>query len=93
MPRKSNGGDRGNVYDRRERKLWLMGARTSVKYGHAPYGGDGSQVKCVHCRQPQTMETLEADRIVPGSKGGTYRWDNVQPACRPCNASRGDGVM
>lgn len=92
MPRRSNGGDRGNAYDRRERKLWLIGAKLSVKYGRAPFGGDGHTVKCVHCRKPLTLETLTADRILPGSMGGTYRWGNVQPACLPCNSSRGDKV-
>jgi 5-methylcytosine-specific restriction endonuclease McrA len=92
MPRRSNGGDRGNSYDRRERKLWLIGAKSSVKYGQAPFGGDGCHVDCVHCGKPLTIAELTADRILPGSMGGTYRWDNVQPSCLPCNASRGDTV-
>lgn len=93
MARKCNGGDRGNTYDRTERKLWLIGARGSSKYGPAPFGGDGTKVDCVHCNAALTMATLEADRILPGSKGGTYRWNNVQPSCRTCNASRGDAPM
>lgn len=88
--RKSNGGGRGSSYDRRQRKLWLIGARKSDKYGMAPFGGNGQTVACVHCGHSLTLETLEADRILPGAHGGTYHYPNVQPSCRPCNASRGD---
>jgi hypothetical protein len=34
--------------------------------------------------------TLEADRIIAGAAGGSYRRENIIPACRSCNASRGD---
>lgn len=54
------------------------------------FGGDGEKVPCIHCHRMLTFETVEADRIVPGSKGGTYRRTNVQPSCRQCNASRND---
>ncbi len=51
--------------------------------------GDGSSCECVHCGTGLTYETVEADRIVPG---GSYRRDNVQPACRGCNARRSDNA-
>lgn len=56
----------------------------------AGFGGDGEKVACVHCGLMLDFETVEADRIVPGSRGGSYRRENVQPACRQCNASRRD---
>lgn len=33
--------------------------------------------------------TVTPDRIVPGCRGGTYRHDNIRPACLPCNMSTG----
>ena len=42
---------------------------------------------CVWCKVQLTYETVEADRIVPG---GSYRRDNIQASCRPCNLARSD---
>lgn len=33
-----------------------------------------------------TASALTIDRIVPGCQGGTYRRDNVRPACGKCNS-------
>jgi hypothetical protein len=41
----------------------------------------------VHCAEDLTFDLIEADRIYPG---GSYRRENVQPSCRPCNISRSD---
>lgn len=80
MPRK--GGDaRGNSRDRAARKLWMLATF-----------GNGAECECVHCGDTLNYETVEADRVVPGNHGGTYRRDNVQPSCRPCNASRADNL-
>jgi hypothetical protein len=73
------GGDkRGNAAARRARKHWML--RT---------WGDGHTCPCVHCSEALTYDTVEADRIVPG---GSYRHDNVQPACRSCNLERSDNA-
>lgn len=83
-----NGGDhRGSAASRRARKNWLLGAVADRKLGWAPFGGNGTEVPCVFCREPLTFATVEADRIVPG---GPYARNNVQPACRPCNLARSD---
>lgn len=75
LARKRPGGEkRGNAADRRRRKLWMLA-----------HFGNGTTCPCVHCQQPLTYDTVEADRIIPG---GSYRRDNVQPACRACNAAR-----
>lgn len=71
---RAGGEKRGNSRDRRIRKLWMLAAY-----------GDGLACPCVHCGTSLGYATVEADRIVPG---GTYRRDNVQPACRPCNSRR-----
>lgn len=30
------------------------------------------------------------DHVVPRSRGGEHRWENVVAACRPCNSRKGD---
>jgi len=87
---KRAGGDkRGSAASRRARKNWMLGLIRDPRLGWAPFGGNGSTVDCVHCHQPQTFQTVEADRIVPG---GPYARHNVQPACRACNLSRSDNT-
>jgi hypothetical protein len=52
------------------------------------FGGDGSEVDCYwKCGRKLNVYIVEADRIVPG---GSYRRDNIVPACRPCNLARSD---
>lgn len=78
--RRSNGPDRGNATARRARKQFLLD-----KFGN------GVTVECaLGCGAVLTKETLTVDRIIPGSLGGSYRRDNVQPACDYCNKSRKD---
>lgn len=45
--------------------------------------------RCYRCGALLTAETLTVDRIIPGCKGGTYRRDNIRPACGPCNSETG----
>lgn len=33
--------------------------------------------------------TVTVDRIIPGCRGGTYRRDNIRPACTDCNSETG----
>lgn len=76
-----NGGDkRGSAAARRARKMWFLSPVSG-------FGGNGVTVPCVHCAARLTFDLIEADRINPG---GSYRRDNVQPSCRPCNISRSD---
>lgn len=75
MPR--NGGDcRGSAERRRARKRELLAIF-----------GDGETCPCVWCGCELTFATLEQDRI---EAGGAYVIENLQPACRFCNASRGN---
>lgn len=77
---------RGNHSDRHRSKLWLLSPE-------AGFGGDGIMVKCVHgCGTTLTLNTVQRDRIVPGSQGGRYVRSNLQPACRPCNTARSDNT-
>jgi hypothetical protein len=36
--------------------------------------------------------TITVDRIVPGRDGGTYRRNNIRPACGPCNSETGGAL-
>lgn len=63
--------------------------RASKRHLLATYG-DGTVCPCVFCGITLTFETVTRDRIIPGSQGGTYRRDNLQPACLTCNSARQD---
>lgn len=77
-PPKRNGGDkRGSSQDRRRRKIWML-----MRFG------DGTTVRCaLGCGRDLTIHEVEADRIIPG---GSYAHSNIRPACRQCNAVRGN---
>ena len=45
---------------------------------------------CSHCGRYGTMSTMEADHVVPYSKGGKTDYSNLQILCRPCNRSKGN---
>lgn len=44
---------------------------------------------CFYCDAPST----ELDHAVPVSRGGLHDKDNLLPACRSCNASKGDKLL
>jgi 5-methylcytosine-specific restriction endonuclease McrA len=73
-----NGGDkRGSNTDRKRRKQWML-----ITFG------DGETCLCYwECGTTLDYTTVEADRVIPG---GSYRRDNIVPACRPCNLARSD---
>ena len=48
--------------------------------------------RCYRCGRLLTVDTVTVDRIVPGCKGGTYRRDNIRPACGPCNSETGGAL-
>lgn len=41
---------------------------------------------CAYCG---SEENIEVDHVVPLSRGGLHSSDNLVPACRPCNRSKG----
>lgn len=67
---------RGNSTDRKRRKRYMLRRF-----------GDGSGCPCTWCGKRLTYFTVTADRIEPG---GSYRHENVIPACVRCNVQRGD---
>lgn len=46
-------------------------------------------VRCYRCATLLHAGTVTADRIIPGCEGGTYRRDNLRPACQPCQSFTG----
>lgn len=45
--------------------------------------------RCYRCGKLLWFETLTVDRVIPGCKGGTYRRNNIRPACSGCNSETG----
>lgn len=81
----SNGNSRGGSVDRARRRQYLVDTF-----------GDGTHVSCAlaldGCSGVLTVDTVTVDRIVPGCEGGTYRRDNIRPACSTCNSKHGGRV-
>jgi 5-methylcytosine-specific restriction endonuclease McrA len=95
----TNGNARGNVEDRRRRREWLVQtyradqdviivpALPVALGGFTPYPVPAC--RCYRCGTLLTAEDVTVDRIVPGCQGGTYRRNNIRPACAGCNSSTG----
>jgi hypothetical protein len=80
---RSNRNERGSSYDRRARRRWLVSPE-------AGFGGDGVKVPCWECGRLVTEDEVIADRLVPGSEGGTYRRSNIRgPHCPGCSCRQG----
>jgi 5-methylcytosine-specific restriction endonuclease McrA len=78
------GGERrGNSRDRQARRVWLLATfDQDLGPDKARCWLDLSPL----CREYVDLATLTVDRINPG---GSYRRDNIQPACRPCQSHQG----
>ena len=48
--------------------------------------------RCYRCGELLTVDTVTVDRIIPGCLGGTYRRNNIRPACGPCNSETGGAL-
>ncbi|WP_420621994.1 HNH endonuclease [Candidatus Poriferisodalis sp.] len=46
--------------------------------------------RCAYCGAPLRDGVRTRDHVYPRSRGGTNRRGNLIPACRECNASKGD---
>ncbi len=44
---------------------------------------------CQYCSRP--AESI--DHVLPRSRGGAHRWDNVVACCRRCNSLKGDRLL
>lgn len=45
--------------------------------------------ECVYCGE-NNRKLLTLDHVVPQSKGGKNRWDNLVTACKKCNGEKSD---
>lgn len=91
----SNRDARGSTTARRIRRAWL------VKVYESEVAGMARCYRCGHLLMnpdepyPLTDEPvrfLTIDRILPGCRGGTYRRENIRPACGPCNSETGGSL-
>jgi 5-methylcytosine-specific restriction endonuclease McrA len=90
----TNGNLRGNTKDRQSRRRWLVATfranRDLTESGYATrFGGGTPSCRCYRCGELLVESTVTVDRIVPGCRGGTYRRDNIRPACANCNSETG----
>jgi hypothetical protein len=77
----SNTNMRGNTRDREARRAYLLRVYESS-------AGPGT-CRCYRCGLVLTFATVTVDRILPGVAGGTYRRNNIRPACSTCNSATG----
>lgn len=77
----TNSNVRGSSRDRLQRKLYLMEAYACDVPGH---------VRCYRCGCLLDFDAVTIDRITPGALGGTYRRNNIRPACSPCQTVTGN---
>ena len=49
--------------------------------------------KCLYCGEHFTPLQLSRDHVVPTSRGGVNKWENVVAACRRCNQRKGDALL
>jgi 5-methylcytosine-specific restriction endonuclease McrA len=45
---------------------------------------------CMYCAKHLPASELTFDHVVPRSRGGATRWDNIVSACHPCNRKKGN---
>lgn len=48
--------------------------------------------RCFRCGALVWFETISVDKIVPDCKGGTYRRENIRPACDDCQTTTGNQI-
>jgi len=49
--------------------------------------------KCAYCGTSICLKTFHIDHIKPKSKGGTYKYDNLNPSCGGCNLSKSNRLL
>lgn len=104
----TNRNARGGSEDRRRRREWLVETYRANQdlridqveidgqlfdHPRGVWHGDGQPAcRCYRCGDLLTVDTVTVDRIVPGCKGGTYRRNNIRPACGSCNSETGGAL-
>jgi len=93
----TNRNARGSSYDRLRRREWLVATfRADVDAQVVQPWPDPPKrlpaCRCYRCGVLLTVDTVTVDRIIPGTKGGTYRRNNIRPSCATCNSSTGGAL-
>lgn len=102
----TNRNERGSSYARAARRAWLVDtyrADVDVVWTYlpgdvepdmcvGPHGMGVPACRCYRCGVLLTVDTVTVDRIIPGCQGGTYRRNNIRPACGTCNSSTGGAL-
>lgn len=70
----------------------ILGALVVQLCAPVAFGTALPACRCYRCGVLMTAEGVTVDRIVPGCQGGTYRRNNIRPACARCNSETG-GVL
>ncbi|MFI3210576.1 MAG: HNH endonuclease signature motif containing protein [Peptostreptococcaceae bacterium] len=47
---------------------------------------------CVRCKKKLRKSDVDVDHIIPQSRGGSNRLNNLQPMCKSCNRSKKNDV-
>jgi 5-methylcytosine-specific restriction endonuclease McrA len=45
---------------------------------------------CAYCKEVFNEKSLSLDHIIPKSRGGSSKWENLVAACKMCNGKKGD---
>ena len=98
----SNRNQRGGSADRRRRRQWLVVTFRANEdadpsfvvpgISGVPYGTGIPACRCYRCGRLLTVATVSPDRIKPACEGGTYRRDNIRPACDLCQMQTGGAL-
>lgn len=49
--------------------------------------------RCLFCGEQFKTTMLTFEHLVPSSRGGGTDWDNIVPACQPCNHRKGNKTL
>jgi len=49
--------------------------------------------QCLYCGNKFSTERLSRDHVIPKSRGGQDRWENLVTACKRCNQRKGDSLL
>lgn len=79
----TNRNVRGNSADRAARRRYLVRTYESDVPGLC---------RCYRCGELLDQDAVTVDRIIPGCRGGTYRRENIRPACSGCNSEVGGAL-
>lgn len=73
------------------------GARLSPVRKHPPLTNKAlfhrDRFQCLYCGVYFPEPLLSRDHVIPTSRGGTDRWENVVAACKRCNQHKGNALL